>query len=313
MGLSFRRGVELYFRDNPDAPVSFIFDDHKYDGRTTITAMHALRSTSDVRFVVVWGNTPCGAASPVAEQQKIPMLAISMNPDAKDRRFVVSLGFPLSKFVELAAERFTRESVTQHGALVVDLGNTLEAVRLFDQKVGGTVFQKVVAGEEVDFKPIISQFKARRIDGLVLFLLPQQALTFLKQSRQLQFAPHIVGGDVFAVDSFRLKAREMSDKVSFVYGSVVPSFIARLAQSPLGISYFFEAATGYSVAAISAALAKKWQAAPTHEDPLGELRNVSLSGLPLSSVKYLDDSSFGRHLEVAISDYSLDLHASAVR
>ncbi len=158
--------------------MQFIFDDNRYDGRTTITALHALRATSGVRFIVVWGNTPSAAASPVAEQHKIPMLAISSNPDARDRRFVVSLGFPLEKLVDCMIRRFKRENVERHAALTVDLGNALEAVRLLDQRLGGGVLQKVVSSDESDFKPIILQLKARQISGLALFLLPQQALTF---------------------------------------------------------------------------------------------------------------------------------------
>ncbi len=308
MGASFRRGVELYRADHPEAQVSFVFEDHKYDGKSAVTALHALRAQKDVELVVVWGNAPSSAAAPVAEQQKLPMLAVSMNPDARGRKFVVSLGSPIERVANTVVEKLRSSGTLHPGAVVIDIGNALEAIELIDRGLGGGALKKIVANEEVDFKPILSQFKSRSIDGIVLFLLPQQALTFLKQAKQMEYFPHIIGGDVFAVESFQKEALEFTQKASLVYGAVNPDFRERLSKIPDGSSYFFEAATGYSVAAISGALVERWKGGASSGDPLEVSSSLDLKGLPISSLEFKEDSSFGRHFEAGVSIYPLAPH-----
>jgi hypothetical protein len=251
----------------------------------------------------MWGNTPCSAAAPVAEQQKLPMLAVSMNPEAKGRKFVVSLGPPLERLVERIVEQIQSAGVRNAGSVAIDIGNSLKGVEMVNRSLNGGLFTRTVANEELDFKPIISQFKARSIDGVVLLLLPQQALVFLKQAKQLDYFPHIVGGDVFAVESFRTEARQLSEKVNFVYGAALPAFRERLSKSPTGDSYFFEVATGYSVAAISAGLAEGWKSGASSEDPFSVLSSLDLKSLPVAPLEYKEDESFGRHFEAGASIY----------
>lgn len=298
MGTSFKRGVEVYSADYPKAPVSFVFEDDRYEGKTAVTALHALRSKPGIDLAIVWGNTPAGAVAPVAEQQRIPTLTISNDPNAKGRRYVVSIGFSNATEAERIAQQFKVKNATKVGAVTVDMSSAIECVDLVGQRVPGGIFKKIVANEEVDFKAIIPQLKSRNIDGVVLFVLPQQALTFLSQARHFDYAPTIVGGDVFALESFRQDAARLSEKISYVYGSVDESFIQRLSSSPGGTSYFFETATGYSLAAMSAALAERRKKKGVDDDPFSELKEITLPQLPLPKIEYKDDPAFGRHFEV---------------
>lgn len=307
MGTSFRRGVELWQADHPGSQVSFIFEDHKYDGKAVVTGLHSLRGNTGVEMAIVWGNAPAGAAAPVAEQQKIPTLVISNNPDARGRSFVVSLGPPIDLVVDKIVEQFNAAGVRQPGAVTIDMGNAVDVIESVGRKYSGGSFTKIVSNEEVDFKPVINQLKSRGVDGIVLFLVPQQALTFLKQAKQMQYSPSIVGGDVFAVDSFQRSAAQLTTKVSFVYGSVVPEFIERLAAAPAGASYFFEAATGYSVAGMSAGLVEFWRMRGKGDDPFYGIASAKPMNLPIPRIEYKDDESFGRHFELGISAYPLIL------
>jgi ABC-type branched-subunit amino acid transport system substrate-binding protein len=305
MGKSFKRGIDLFRADHPESGVGFVLEDHKYDGKSAVTALHSLRANSEIKLVVVWGNTPSGAAAPVAEQQKLPMIAVSMNPDAKERRFVVSLGPPIKRVADKIVEQLRIGGVRQVGIVTIDIGNALKGATLIEQSFSGATIKKIVANEEVDFKAVISQLKTRGVDGVVLFLLPEQALTFLKQAKQFDYSPHIVGGDVFAVESFREQARQFTGKLNFVCGAVRPPFIDRLSTTPQGTSYFFEAATGYSVAAVSAALMRRMKVADATKEPLGELKSLAVDEIPLPSLDYVEDAEFGRHFELEVSSYPI--------
>ncbi|MFO0416570.1 MAG: ABC transporter substrate-binding protein [Pseudomonadota bacterium] len=307
MGLSFKRGVELYSQDNPDSGASFVYEDHRYDGRSTVTALHALKAKAGVDLVVVWGNAPSSAAAPVAQQQRIPMLAVSMNPDAKDRDYVVTFGSPVDKVADSIATHLRGVGGNKYGAIGIDIGNVLEAFDLIEQRLNGFTSKKILLATEVDFKAVISSFKSRSIDSLVLFLLPEQALTFLRQARQMEYAPTIIGGDIFAAESFQRQAIPLSSKISFAYGAVRPDFIQRLSNTQAGSSYFFEVATGYSIAAIATQIAESRGASGL---PFGYLDKISTDALPIPSIKYARDSSFGQRFELPPNIYALPTRES---
>ena len=305
MGQSFKRGIDLYIEDHPQAKLERIYEDHRYDGKTVVTALHAVSAKAHDGLVIVWGNAPASAAAPVAEQQHIPTLAVSMNSDAKGRGYVVSLGPPLREVVGEILKALQYVGAKRVGAVAVDIGNSLEAIGLISEALGGDVTTKIVSNDEVDFKSVIMQLRSRSVDGLVVFLLPQQALTFLRQAKQLNYSPAIVGGDVFGVDSFRKEAESLSSKVGFVYGAVRPDFINRLAQSPAGASCFFEVATGYSIAAMIDGAVDRSRVLPAGGDILHQLASVDTAGLPLTKIEYSKTNDFGRHFEVGSQYYAI--------
>lgn len=307
MGNSVKRGMELYQIDHPDAKTRFVYEDTRYEGKTTVSAFHSLRDRSKASLVIVWGNTPADTVAPVAEQLKTPLLAITMNPVAKDREFVLTFGSQRN-VVESFAKSVRDLKAARPGAVSVDLGNALEILKLIENDLGQDISEEVIATEEVDFKSTILKLKAKRIDSLILFLLPQQALTFLKQSKQMNFAPNIIGGDIFASDSFRQQAARITDKCSFVYGGVKKEFVQKLRESPEGSSYFFEAATGYSIASmVEKAMSKQRDPSYAGSTILDQLTKVDLSESPISQLKFANDPKYGRYFESEHWRYGAEL------
>jgi hypothetical protein len=73
--------------------------------------------------------------------------------------------------------------------------------------------------------------------------------TYYQRHRHpLQLNQDVIGGNIFASDSFRLQAIKLTDTCSFGYGGVKKEFVQKLHESPEDSSYFFEVATGYSIA-----------------------------------------------------------------
>ena len=307
MGEAFRRGVELSQRDGLASHVEFIFEDHKYDGRMAVTALHKLRGTDDIDLAIVWGNTPSSSCAPVAEQQKIPMIAESMNPDAKGRQYVVTLGSPIEQLVDRIFEQFDEWKLVNPAAVSVDLGNALQGVELLNKKLNGKLHVKTVASDESDFKTILAGLKSRAVDGLLLFALPDQALMFLRQANQLQYFPKIVGGDVFADRSFQEEVAKLTPNLKLAYGAVDPKFIRRLMDLPESASYFFETASGYALASLAESIAIKAKSAPADANPLSLLGSIDVSGLPLGNMRFVENEEYGRHFEVDGAIYSVPL------
>ena len=307
MGEAFRRGIELSQKDGAADHVQFMFEDHKYDGKTALTALHKLRGVDGIDLAVVWGNTPSGSCAPVAEQQEIPMLAVSMNPDAKGRRYVTTFGPPIEALIDRVAKQFDDWNLKEPGAVSVDLGNALLGIEMLKKQLNGKLLVKTIASDESDFKTLIAGLKSKGIDGLVLFATPEQALTFLRQAKGLQYFPKIVGGDVFAEHSFNREALQLTQNLVFVYGAVDARFIKRLAAMDGSTSYFFEVASGYALASMAEHLAMNDQQGSSKANPLSFLDTFDLSKLPVRQMRFLENSDYGRHFEVAGEMYQVPL------
>ncbi len=307
MGEAFRRGIELSQKDGAADHVQFMFEDHKYDGKTALTALHKLRGLDGIDLAVVWGNTPSGSCAPVAEQQEIPMLAVSMNPDAKGRRYVTTFGPPIESLIDRVAKQFEDWNLKEPGAVSVDLGNALIGIEMLRKQLDGKLLVKTIASDESDFKTLIAGLKSKGVDGLLLFATPEQALTFLRQSKSLHFFPKIIGGDVFAELSFHREALQLTQNLAFVYGAVDARFIKRLADIDGSPAYFFEVASGYALASMAEHLAMNVQKGSSKADPLSFLATVDLSKLPLPQMRFLEDSDYGRHFEVEGKVYPVPL------
>lgn len=296
MGEAFRKGFDLFAKEMPAAKVSFLFEDSRYDGKASLSAFHKLSEVDKVDLIVVWGNTPSDTVAPIAEKSRFPVLAISMNPVAKDRAYVVSLGPPRQMLVQQVNQTFDDWELKNAAAVSIDIGSALEGVERVKANRNGELAVTIVSGEDNDFKSIIANLKAKKVDGLLLLMLPEQALTFTKQAYQMKFTPRIIGGDIFADEEFQRKVREYSREISYVYGAVDSSFLPRVKHEFGESSYFFETACGYTVALLTHRVAE--QATQWKSNPLEALLKVDSSGVPLGGFQLSDTPEFGRHFEV---------------
>lgn len=296
MGDAFRKGFELYLEEHPQAALKFSFEDSRYDGKTSIAALHKLHDIDKADLIVVWGNTPSDSCAPVAEERRIPMLGVSMNPIAKGRSSVVSVGPPLEKLVAKVIDQFKTWELKNPGAVSIDIGNALKGVEALRLALGDNFHSRTIANDETDFKTLIVGMRAKKIDGVFLLTMPEQAMTFIRQSSQLNFRPHIVGGDVFADANFRAKAIEYFPDLAFVYGGVEAEFIERLKKRWNDTSYFFETATGYTIAMLADSLARDGKTT-RERGVIPALVSADVSGVPMVGFKLVNNEEYGVHFE----------------
>lgn len=302
MGQAFRRGLDLFVKDYPQSSIKLVFEDHRYDGKSALSALHKLRQVDKVALEIVWGNMPGDSCAPVAEQEKIPLIAISMNPVAKDRKYVVSLGPPTDKLLTKVGERLAEWNTQNAAAISIDIGNALQALEQLKVRMHGALAIKTIANEESDFKTMILALKKKKVDSLFLLMLPKQALTFLRQAKQLDFHPRIIGGDVFADMNFQKEALQYTDSLYYVYGATDEAFIARLKNEFGDTSYFFEAASGYSLGRILDRAAEKARTEEPH-DIFSQLGKIDTAGMPLGGLNLLRTPDYGLHFETDGSIY----------
>jgi len=304
MGKAFIDGVELYGQDNPSSParIGFYFEDHRYDGKTAVSALHKLRTVNKVDFLIVWGNTPSGTCAPIAENLKFPMLAVTYNPDAKGRKYVISFGPKVKHGVERIAQQFRDWNLTNPAAVSVDVGNALLAVNMLKEKVDGDLLVRTVSTDEVDFKSILTGLRAKKVDGLLLFAAPNQAITFARQAVELNYRPKIIGGDVFADQSFQQNMVKHLGDLAYVYGAVQTEFLARLKKRSEDTSYFFDTATGYTLAALVDRLSQH-RVKALSSNLINVMRGVSGEDVPVLGLNLDEDDEYGLHIDTAVKVY----------
>jgi ABC-type branched-subunit amino acid transport system substrate-binding protein len=305
MGEAFRKGVELYIEEQPGVKefLALRYEDSRYDGKMTLGALQKLSSVDGVDVSVVWGNTPSGVAAPVAESKKLPLIALSMNPDARGRRYVVTFGPPTEHLVANIAQQFAAWKESAPAAVSIDLGNALMGIEMLRKLLKGNLKVMTVANEEKDFRPLILRLRNEKVSSLLLFLLPEQALTFARQTLELGYTPKVIGGDIFASETFQRSFASALPELCFSYGAVSDEFRARLQKRFGDSSYFFEAASGYAVVAILHRLMLESPA--TGQALFQGFSRVPLTGLPTEGLRLVQDSEYGTHFEAGAKIYKV--------
>lgn len=304
MGEAFRRGFELFEADllENDRHVTFIFEDHRYDGKTSAGVFHKLREIDKVDFMIVFGNTSSEVCVPLAERYELPLLAVSFEPLAKDRSFVVTFGPKAESLIKKIVEIFHRWELHNPAAVSIDIGNALKGVEQVKGALNGKLLVKKVSNEEVDFKTLIAILRSKQVDGILLFLLPAQATTFLRQAADMKYYPRIIGGDIFAEDDFQKHLDNYPAEVSFVYGSTNKTFVDRIKAHYHETSYFYETASGYALASLLSKLARK-AGDKQGLELIAELKQVNPVSPAISDIRLLNDDQYGAHFDVAAALY----------
>ena len=298
MGEAFRRGFELYKSENVSCSnkSKILFEDGKYDGKSTLSSFHRLNTNEKVDLTIVWGNTPSSVLAPLAESRKLPLLALSYTPEAKGRSHVISFGPKTKLLVQKISEEFKKWNLKKPAAVAVNLGNILEEIEYVKDSLGGNLAIQVVPTEEQDFHSILARLKANNVDGLLAFLLPAQAITFAKQAVELKYTPPMMGADIFADTSFGNKIAKFIPQLAYVYSSVKPSFVEHLKSLFKDETYFFEVACGYTLSQLICSLAQTKEKNENF-NIIKEIKTTKLHSSPIEGINFKSDEEYGDHFE----------------
>jgi len=89
-GEAAKQGLELLKKEKPNSSLDLIFEDSKYDSKTSITAFNKLTDIDKPDLIISWGTGPSGAIAPIAEHKKFPTMLISGDPEIiKNKKYVV--------------------------------------------------------------------------------------------------------------------------------------------------------------------------------------------------------------------------------
>lgn len=141
---------------------------------------------------------PCNAIAPLAEEKKVPLIAVASDPKIqKDKNFVFRLEIAPSEEAKALASFVEKKSYKRIASIVAQQDGIQAGYTALSQRDPGFI-QKEVAKESVtpqekDFRTVITKLMSNNPDVIFLGLLPGMAGEFGKQARELGYTGDFIG------------------------------------------------------------------------------------------------------------------------
>ncbi len=199
LGENAKNGALLAFGElstSTRQKVGLIFEDDKFEPKNTIASFNKLVNLDHVSVVVCFTSTPCSAVAPLADQYKIPLIAVASAPVQIGRDHVVRLELSTQEEGRVLADYLESRSYQNIASvLAVQEGvksayNSLVSDSYVKNRLG---LSESISPETLDFKSSLVKIISTKPDVILVGLLPGPAGVFAKQARQLGYKGDLVG------------------------------------------------------------------------------------------------------------------------
>ena len=174
-------------------------DDNSDRGQAITLANRMIRGDQVIALVGAAGTTPALAIAGVANDQKVPMIAMATSPavtQAGKYSYHVMAGptLQIDRITSYAFERFKPKTVATIGARDNE-GATAQARRAREWLTGKTnvLPEESVLGSDTDFTPLVTKLAAVQPDMVFVSLFEASAAGLVVQARQMGLKSQIVG------------------------------------------------------------------------------------------------------------------------
>jgi ABC-type branched-subunit amino acid transport system substrate-binding protein len=202
-GSAVKNGIELAKLESPESfkGLSFVYEDNQYEASKAVTAFNKLKNFDKVDLIFNWGEPTLGAIAPIAEQQKFPVLAMSLDQKpAEGNEFVLLTINYAEQYAQKLTQYLRSKGLKRIGILQTEdpfLNSMVDGIRL-NLKDGESVevFATFKPGD-ADFKTQIARLKHASFDVIGVYLFSGQVSTFFRQASSMKFKTHFFGTDFF--------------------------------------------------------------------------------------------------------------------
>lgn len=189
--VDLRKKTKLFFEDDQLSPTK------------TVSALKKLQSIDNIDALITWSSGTSKAVAPIAEANKIPMIAIASDPGvSRGKKFVFNMWvtpqeqskllFP--RMLELGYKKIARIITTHDGAI-----SCKEAFDAINEGEIEIVLDTEYSHSDSDFRSYIAKLKTKDdIDAIIAILLPGQIGNFAKQVKEAQLKIPLVGYETMA-------------------------------------------------------------------------------------------------------------------
>lgn len=224
VGTGIRNAIILADKENdPDNRVEFIFEDDGFDAKKTAAAVKKLIEEDHVDGLIIFGSNTALAVNGMAEEAKIPMIALG-----NSKKIFEGKKYVMMHFLNTDAENevIVREVKKLGYKRIAVIASAHDAMLALSDAFRRDLPDRVVASfesnpGETDFRAEITKIKAVNADAVYNVLLPGPAVLFPKQLRQMGYKGELFSAH--AVDDWTQvqNAGGSLDGTWYVTGNVV--------------------------------------------------------------------------------------------
>jgi branched-chain amino acid transport system substrate-binding protein len=217
LGNYIKGGIELAHEHQPEADrktVELLFEDDSWQPSKAVSAFRKL-SDQGINAILVAGSSIGNTLAPIAEQKKIPLIAIGASDSkiAKGRSYAfLHWVSPEMESQVMVAEMKRRgyKNIAIIGSQqdgIIALMNGVKAELAKASMSDRVVLEELFLPTETDFKTYLAKARNLKVDGVVVCLLPGGLSSFAKQVKQQELKADLMGIEFFE-DENEVKAAE---------------------------------------------------------------------------------------------------------
>lgn len=259
-GEASKNGFELALKDFASTALQVIYEDDQFSPAKTVAAFSKLVEVDKVNVLISIGSTPSNAIAPLADKNKIPLIAWASDTHVAKghpyvlRSWVSGEGEGKAIAAELKVRAYKRPSLL---IATSDYARSVQAGLV--EALGGPAalaLNEEYEGTAQDFKLFLLKARAKESDAIGLCLNPGQSALVAKQARILGMRVNFFGCEMLHDRNEISQAQGALEGAWFVTGDVDPTFRERYMNLYASDSIISGAAVHYDVARLLVQAAK---------------------------------------------------------
>lgn len=201
-GRACQNGVELALRGPNAGELQVVYEDDANTPKNTLNAFSKLTTQNGVGGVLIWSSPTANAVAPLADRQRIPIIAIASDAKVVEgRKYAVNLWVTPEQEAETLHEELQRRGIDSVARITSIQDGTISIRNAFDRVVGKEVkllLDEEYAADARDYRPFLIKAKARHdLDAVIVNLFVGQVGLFARQARELGMNLPLIGIETF--------------------------------------------------------------------------------------------------------------------
>ena len=175
--------------------VTFLFEDDQLQPKNTVTAVNKLILEDKVDGLIVYGSPTSLAVNSLAEQAKVPMIALSIvDRVVEGKKYVMKHWVPARTENDLISAEVRRHGYKRVAIVTAQNDAMLLLRNLFRESAAAeVVLDEEFPRENTDFRATVARIRSAAPDAVYVLLWSPQPGTFAKQLREQGYTGPIFG------------------------------------------------------------------------------------------------------------------------
>lgn len=198
--------------------IEFLFEDDQFLPKNTVSVVKKLIALDKVDCLVVFGSTTSLAVADIAEQMKVPLIAIAISPEVvSGRSYVLRAHLSSERQVETILPEIRNHIYKSVALVTTNQDATLSLREHFLPRTDlSVVLDEVINPDEVELKSLAVKIQSLHADSVFLNLLPPQGSGLARELKNIGFKGELFSGAPLANPSELKIAKGALDGAWFV-------------------------------------------------------------------------------------------------